>query len=368
MVKPNSTGVGHYIKGMLLGLNEMALARGCRVSVLRCPTQCPLLQAFWESLNRCECFVVDVDPENHPFGDVWLNWQINAWMKHLGGTHLFSPAFIGPLLQGPYKVVLCLHDTLCWDFPENYPAGFRRYIKVMSWLSARRAWKTVCPSPGAREQLLGHQIATPQIVPYGLDLSVFHPTVPALPNSFLHQNGTCEDPFEIVFLASFERRKNHQILFEALTLEPAKSLNLKITLLHQATEEEILTMSKATRHLNVQVVTPRSQKDIADAFRRATFSVLPSLAEGFGAPALESMACGCPVILSSTNWFRLVSNNGERAYLANPYDPREWSAAISELILNPAETERRRRNALSFSRNFTWERSALKLLRVCFGD
>ncbi|MGF1573492.1 MAG: glycosyltransferase family 4 protein [Sumerlaeia bacterium] len=369
MIKPNSTGVGHFIKGILRGLDHVAAKSGTRVSVLRCPTTSEQLNEFWGSLHYCECHLVDVDPENHPWADVWLNWQINSWMKFLGGTHLFSPAFIGPLIQGNYKVVVCLHDTLCWDFPENYPAGFRRYIKTLSWLSARRAWKTVCPSHGAREQLLGHQIARPEIVSYGLDLSLFHPSARGLQNSFLHQMGTKNDPFEIVFLASFERRKNHQILFEALTISPACELNLRITLLHHATSEEVHTIQKmaGVHHVNVEVVTPKSQEAIAEAFRRSTFSVLPSLAEGFGAPALESMACGCPVILSSTNWFRLLSGEGERAYLADPYDPKDWAVAIHELLSNPHETERKRRNAFQFAQQFTWNSSAAKLLEVCFG-
>lgn len=360
MVKANSTGVGHYIKGMILGLDRVAATQGHRVSVIHCPAQNEQLKSFWQSLKSCECHVVYVDPENHPWADLWMNWQLNSWMKMLGGTHLFSPAFIGPLVQGNYKCVVCLHDTLCWDFPENYPAGFRRYLKAMSWLSARRAWKTVCPSPGAREQLLGHQIARPEIVPYGLDLSVFHPGEKARAKP--DQGST-----EVVFLASFERRKNHRILFEALQLAPACEHNLKVTLLHQATNAEIHGIKKKAGSLNVEVVTPTSQQAIAEAFRRATFSVLPSLAEGFGAPALESMACGCPVILSSTNWFRQLSGNGERAYLADPYDSKDWSEAVVELLENHEQTEEKRRKAAAFAKQFTWERSASKLLDVCFG-
>lgn len=354
-LKPRSTGVGHYIKGILQGLDLIAEEQGIQVSAFRLPTTDVQLLDFWHSLNNVRSHVVNVDPEHHPRNEFWLTFPLSSWMKHLKAQVLFSPAFVGPVTPRNYRMVLCLHDALVWDFPENYPTKFRLYLQMMARLSAKKADLVVCPSPGAREQIEGHRLADPEIVPYGLDLETFYPA---------RRNKKRSDPIKAVFLASFERRKNHQILFEALSISPANKRSIELTLIHHATPSEKDRIENKAGNLDLHIVNPENQEAIAEAFRQADFSVLPSLAEGFGAPALESMACGCPVILSSTNWFKLLSGNGERAYLANPYDADEWSVAIDQLLSDKKGTETKVKKALEYSQKFKWERSASDLIRL----
>src|SRR5690606_17671831 len=56
------------------------------------------------------------------------------------------------------------------------------------------------------------------------------------------------------------------------------------------------------------------QQNFADAdldsyYRNALCFVFPSQYEGFGIPVLESMACGCPVVLSNHSSFPEVAGN-----------------------------------------------------------
>lgn len=72
---------------------------------------------------------------------------------------------------------------------------------------------------------------------------------------------------------------------------------------------------------------PREMLAMLIAGARAT--VFPSLYEGFGLPALESMALGTPVITSNTS--SLPEVVGDAGRLVDPYDVRSIAAAIIEM-------------------------------------
>lgn len=82
----------------------------------------------------------------------------------------------------------------------------------------------------------------------------------------------------------------------------------------------------------------------------------PSLLEGFGLPALEAMACGAPLLSSSTT--SLPEACGDAAVLVDPSDEAALAAALVELALDPTLRamliERGRRRA----QEFTWRRVA----------
>jgi glycosyltransferase involved in cell wall biosynthesis len=60
------------------------------------------------------------------------------------------------------------------------------------------------------------------------------------------------------------------------------------------------------------------EADLPALYRAAAFLVYPSLAEGFGLPVAEAMACGTPVIASNIPVFDEVA--GDAALLVDPRD------------------------------------------------
>ena len=88
----------------------------------------------------------------------------------------------------------------------------------------------------------------------------------------------------------------------------------------------------------------------ADAF------VLPSLAEGFGLPILEAMACGTPVICSDTS--AMPETAGGAARLVPPLQTEAWAEAI-DCVLSDLELRRRMRSAgFKQAANFSWSKTA----------
>lgn len=101
-----------------------------------------------------------------------------------------------------------------------------------------------------------------------------------------------------------------------------------------------------------------SDDDLRLAYGTAYCLMHPSDYEGFGLAILEAMACGCPVICSSTGSQAEVA--GDAALFVNPYDPQSLIVALDE-IAKPETRARLRQRGLERAREFTWGRSASQL-------
>jgi glycosyltransferase involved in cell wall biosynthesis len=105
-----------------------------------------------------------------------------------------------------------------------------------------------------------------------------------------------------------------------------------------------------------------SEEDIVTLFQAATALVQPSLAEGFGLPVLEAMACGCPVIASDIPPLREVL--GGAGLLSPPGDPVALSLALRKVADDAALRDELRQRGLERARSFSWDRTAKETLEV----
>jgi glycosyltransferase involved in cell wall biosynthesis len=106
----------------------------------------------------------------------------------------------------------------------------------------------------------------------------------------------------------------------------------------------------------VSFVTGLSEAQLLSLFQAATALLQPSLAEGFGLPALEAMACGCPVIGSDLPPLREVL--GDAGTFAPPGDPIEFSRAMKQIALDASRREALRRRGLERRKLFSWDKTA----------
>lgn len=88
----------------------------------------------------------------------------------------------------------------------------------------------------------------------------------------------------------------------------------------------------------------------------------PSLLEGFGLPALEAMACGAPVVTSSTTSLPEVC--GDAALLVDPAREAEMADALVEVVHSEALRSELRARGLRRAAEFTWRRVAEEVLRL----
>ena len=102
--------------------------------------------------------------------------------------------------------------------------------------------------------------------------------------------------------------------------------------------------------------------DLVVLLNTSTVLVLPSLMEGFGLPAVEAAACGCPVI--ATRESPLPELLGEGGLYFDPLDGRALEEALEQVLSSEALRAHMRQAGLAAAHRLTWEAAARQMLNV----
>ncbi|MFQ5868515.1 MAG: glycosyltransferase family 4 protein, partial [Candidatus Zixiibacteriota bacterium] len=113
---------------------------------------------------------------------------------------------------------------------------------------------------------------------------------------------------------------------------------------------------------NLRYLFSLKKGELAMLYNCAHFLVFPSLYEGFGLPALEAMACGCPVIAS--NRASLPEVVGEAGLFFDPEEPEELAEKMSLLGNDEGLRQELKERGKVQAQKFRWERTAEMTLEV----
>jgi glycosyltransferase involved in cell wall biosynthesis len=95
--------------------------------------------------------------------------------------------------------------------------------------------------------------------------------------------------------------------------------------------------------------------ELAECYRQASATLIPSDAEGFGLPVIEAMACGAPVIASDIPVLR--ESSGNLALFAPVGDIEAWVEQV-ERVLNNDPSVPARADRLAWASQFSWSEHA----------
>jgi D-inositol-3-phosphate glycosyltransferase len=110
----------------------------------------------------------------------------------------------------------------------------------------------------------------------------------------------------------------------------------------------------------VNFVAPQAHQLLSSWMRAADVTLVPSRAESFGLVALESSACGTPVVASDVGGLTTLVDSGVTGYLVSERDASHW-ADVVELALDADRAMALSNAAVLRARRYTWRRAAESL-------
>ena len=94
----------------------------------------------------------------------------------------------------------------------------------------------------------------------------------------------------------------------------------------------------------------------------STVLVLPSLLEGFGLPAIEAAACGCPVVATKAS--PLPSLLGDGALYIDPTDQRGLEIVLERVLTSAELRQQLKETGLAAAGRLTWNAAAQQMIEV----
>jgi len=105
-----------------------------------------------------------------------------------------------------------------------------------------------------------------------------------------------------------------------------------------------------------------AEADLPPLYAGAEVAALPSIAEGFGFPALEAMACGVPLVASNST--ALPEVYGDAAIGVDPLDTEALADALGRVLGDAALRAAMIERGLRRAAEFTWEAAARRTVAV----
>lgn len=285
--------------------------------------------------------------------------QIELFRKIPKNISLFwSPHYNIPIFYSG-KLLVTVHDVFHIAMPEYIDGLHRRlYARGMFVALKHKANKIICDSQFTSNELMRLT---------GIDSSkirVIYPGVDAMWFSIQKKARPHLKPY-LLFVGNVKPHKNLVRLVEAYEILMEK---IPHDLVIVGKKEGFITEDKVVQEkalkLNHRIHFTGYVTDnlLRQYFMHADTLVLPSLYEGFGLPALEAMACGCPVVAS--NAASLPEVCGDAAYYVAPDNIESITDGIYKVITD--ETLRKSLSEKGFERAklFNWEKSAKEHLKV----
>ncbi|HSV16507.1 MAG TPA: glycosyltransferase family 1 protein, partial [Tepidisphaeraceae bacterium] len=169
----------------------------------------------------------------------------------------------------------------------------------------------------------------------------------------------------LFYPANTYRHKNHALLLDAI--EQLNAAGVKMPVVFSGFELPggfPLRKEIARRGLDgqCQVFTDLPPQELRYLFRHALAVVMPTRFEGFGMPAIEAAACGCPLICSDLPVLREILD--DNALYFSPDSVDEACAQIRRVMDDPSLREGLIERGFDIAERYTWDRSATRMLQV----
>lgn len=263
-------------------------------------------------------------------------------------------------------MLVTFHDAIADTYPElTFPSRRSRALwRLKCWLARRQAARLLTVSESARAELSAALRCPPSAIQVISEAPgpEFRPlTDRKRIEAALARYGIAPRRPLILYVGGISPHKNlHGLLHALCGIRTPSELvivgDYAQDSFHTCYDE--LRVLCATLGLEGRVTFTGfvPDEDLVALYNAATLLVLPSLAEGFGLPAVEAMACGLPVAASRRGSLPEVLGNA--AVLFDPRDAEDMAAAMDRLLTDAALREHLRAEGLARASRLSWTEAA----------
>ncbi len=320
----------------------------------------------WRRLAGGRLDVLASAPSARPLRLAWEQLALPGVLRRARPDVHHGPHYTMPG-RSPVPVVVTIHDCTYFDHPEWHEPTKVRLFRHAIRTAARRAGALVCVSETtARELAAACRVDVPVVVaPHGVDHERFTPDPPSpgADDAVLERLGIDPGGRYVLFLGTVEPRKDVPTLVRAFGAlgDEEHDLTLVVAGRRGWGTRPVDEAVAASRHRERIVRTGYVPDDaVAALLRKAAVVAYPSLAEGYGLPALEALACGAPLV--TTRGTAMAELAGDAATLVAPSDPDALAGALARVLraAGSAEAAGRREAGIARAAACTWEQSAAR--------
>jgi D-inositol-3-phosphate glycosyltransferase len=210
------------------------------------------------------------------------------------------------------------------------------------------------------------------IIPPGVDLELFRPRGSESRRAVRAALGVADGVGIVVLAGRVQPLKGHELAVRAIA--ELRAAGAPVPLLVVAGEAtpgdegyELELRSLADRlgvGADVRFVGALTRDELAKLFDAASVTLVPSFSETFGLVALESAACGTPVLAYRAGGLAESVDDEITGVLMTTRDPGEWARELGSLLTDDDRNARLGAAGRAFAERFTWPTAAASLLAV----
>ena len=357
--KKEKTGVEWYTFHLIQNLKEVIPASERVILYSAGPLQDDLKQlpSNWRSE------VLKWPPK---FG--WNTFRLSWEMWRRKPDILFVPGSRLPRIIGK-NTITTIHDIGPDRIPSKYETKVRKKISRATKVAGKKATKIITISEFTKRELIDrYQITEDCIAVTSLaaDSKRYRQLEDKEQQPVLAKHRLSRNYF--FHIGRLESKKNISILIRAFdTFKKRRGVGDPFQLvLAGSPGYGFATIKKyidgSDYKDQIRLLGRVDEDDVPALINAATLYLFPSWYEGFGIPALETMACGTALIASDIGALREVA--ADAALFVSPKEPERWSEAMQELVSNGTKRDDLVAKGLEWAKQFSWKKTAEQTWKV----
>lgn len=266
-------------------------------------------------------------------------------------------------------LVATVHATEHGLYQGHLDSDFSRWRHSVECDLVRTAGRTITCSAAMRDEVVDALAADPtrvRVVPNGV-----HPQAwvgsPDQHRRARADLGLSDDTPLLVLVGRLEHEKGAQDAIAAVASMADRTPPPHLALVGEGARRGDLLAQARAQHLQERVHLPGklSDAEVAALLGAADVALVPSRYEPFGIVALEAMASGTPVVVTTAGGLEEIVVDGVSGLVVPPANPPALARAVSTLLDDPARARALRDAAgQRVHERYTWDRVAAQTAEV----